>query len=115
MSCLSDSLRGPSVNIGTTQRRLAWPLRKDDTHKLNCELSVKYVAAGHLNMTTTPKTQSLHADHQQIHTEHSNAKSNWPQDTLIGALSADNWTHFVAIAEQARDMLVPTANVYNVL
>ena len=28
-----DSLRGASVNIGTIQRRLAWPLRKDDTHK----------------------------------------------------------------------------------
>ena len=28
-----DSLRGSSVNIGTMQRRLAWPLRKDDTHK----------------------------------------------------------------------------------
>ena len=27
-----DSLRGSSVNIGTMQRRLAWPLRKDDTH-----------------------------------------------------------------------------------
>ena len=26
-------LRGPSVKIGTIQRRLAWPLRKDDTHK----------------------------------------------------------------------------------
>ena len=24
---------GPSVKIGTIQRRLAWPLRKDDTHK----------------------------------------------------------------------------------
>jgi hypothetical protein len=23
----------PSVKIGTIQRRLAWPLRKDDTHK----------------------------------------------------------------------------------
>ena len=31
-SCL-DSLRGSSVKIGTTQRRLAWPLHKDDTHK----------------------------------------------------------------------------------
>ncbi len=30
---LSDSLRGSSVKIGTIQRRLAWPLRKDDTHK----------------------------------------------------------------------------------
>ena len=28
-----DSLRGSSVNIGTIQRGLAWPLRKDDTHK----------------------------------------------------------------------------------
>ena len=27
------SLRGSSVKIGTIQRRLAWPLRKDDTHK----------------------------------------------------------------------------------
>ena len=28
-----DSLRGSSVKIGTIQRRLALPLRKDDTHK----------------------------------------------------------------------------------
>ena len=28
-----DSLWGSSVNIGTIQRRLASPLRKDDTHK----------------------------------------------------------------------------------
>ena len=27
-----DSLRGSSDKIGTIQRRLAWPLRKDDTH-----------------------------------------------------------------------------------
>ena len=27
------SLRGSSVKTGTTQRRLAWPLRKGDTHK----------------------------------------------------------------------------------
>ena len=32
-SVLPDSLRGSSVKIGTIQRRLAWPLRKDDTHK----------------------------------------------------------------------------------
>ena len=30
---LTDSLRGSSDKIGTTQRRLAWPLRKDDTPK----------------------------------------------------------------------------------
>ena len=28
-----DSLRGSSVKIGTIQMILAWPLRKDDTHK----------------------------------------------------------------------------------
>ena len=28
-----DSLRGSSVKIGTMQRKLAWPLHKDDTHK----------------------------------------------------------------------------------
>ena len=28
-----DSFRGASVKIGKIQRRLAWPLRKDDTHK----------------------------------------------------------------------------------
>ena len=31
--CPVDSLRGSSDKIGTIQRRLAWPLRKDDTHK----------------------------------------------------------------------------------
>ena len=30
---LVDPLRRSSVKIGTIQRRLAWPLRKDDTHK----------------------------------------------------------------------------------
>ena len=31
--CFVDSLRGSSVKLGTTQRRLAWRVRKDDTHK----------------------------------------------------------------------------------
>ena len=31
--CPLDSFRGSSVKIGTIQRRLAWPLRKDDAHK----------------------------------------------------------------------------------
>ena len=33
MISISDPLRRSSVKIGTIQRRLAWPLRKDDTHK----------------------------------------------------------------------------------
>ena len=32
--CPVDSLRGSSDKIGRRQRRLAWPLRKDGTHKL---------------------------------------------------------------------------------
>ena len=27
-----DSLRGSCTRTGTIQRKLAWPLRKDDTH-----------------------------------------------------------------------------------
>ena len=30
---MMDSLRGSSVKLGTIQRKLAWPLRKDDAHK----------------------------------------------------------------------------------
>ena len=33
MRPLLDSLRGSSIKIGTIQRKLAWPLRKHDTHK----------------------------------------------------------------------------------
>ena len=36
--CL-DSFWGSSVKIGTIQRRLAWPLRKDDTHKSRSDTS----------------------------------------------------------------------------
>ena len=36
----TDSLRGSSVKIGTIQRILAWPLRKDDTHT-HTSISVK--------------------------------------------------------------------------
>ena len=32
-AALKDSLRGSSVKLRTMQRRLAWPLRKDDPHK----------------------------------------------------------------------------------
>ena len=41
---ISDSLRRSSVKIGTIQRRLAGPLRKDDTHKSR---SVYNFFAGH--------------------------------------------------------------------
>ena len=44
-----DSLRGSSVKIGTIQRRLAWPLRKDDTHKSRGvnKFFTKLIARGH--------------------------------------------------------------------
>ena len=43
MSGRKDSLRGSSVKIGTIQRRLAWPLRKDDTHKSRSVNNLLYV------------------------------------------------------------------------
>ena len=51
---ISDSFRGTSVKIGTIQRRLAWPLRKDDTHKsrsvLNFLISVEIYLSIHLSV-----------------------------------------------------------------
>ena len=35
---ISDPLRGSSVKIRTIQRRVAWPLRKDATHKSRGEI-----------------------------------------------------------------------------
>ena len=35
-----DFLRGSSVKIRTIQRRLAWQLRKDDTHKSRSDVCV---------------------------------------------------------------------------
>ena len=40
---LYSSLEGTSVKIGTIQRRLAWPLRKDDTHFLRW---IRYLILG---------------------------------------------------------------------
>ena len=52
-----DSLRGSSVKIGTIQRRLAWPLRKDDTHKSR---SVNNALAAHINVNVRVEcTRSL--------------------------------------------------------
>ena len=48
---LTDSLRGSSVKIGTIQRRLAWPLRKDDTHKI--EKCKNIAAAAHAQAPPT--------------------------------------------------------------
>ena len=55
--CNLDSLRGSSVKIGTIQRRLAWPLRKDDTHKsrsVNNFLSTRPTSPDKSDMSATP-------------------------------------------------------------
>ena len=41
VSC-TDSLRGSSANIGAMQRRLAWPLRKDDAHKSRSASNLRF-------------------------------------------------------------------------
>ena len=56
-SNLSDSLRRSSVKIATIQRRLAWPLRKDDTHKSRSVTNFLFSQPGALPHThTTPTT-----------------------------------------------------------
>ena len=55
----SDSLRGSSVNIGTMQRRLAWPLRKDDTHNSRSENRQHGAKRRTSEATTAAKKQQL--------------------------------------------------------
>ena len=57
-----DSLRGSSVKIGTIQRRLAWPLRKDDTHKsrsVNNFLTSPQVARVCIDLMVMPMAMSM--------------------------------------------------------
>jgi len=57
-----DPLRGVSEKIGTIQRRLAWPLRKDDTHK-----SRMYHFFGNCYLITTIQTGTFrHNTHPTI-------------------------------------------------
>ena len=50
----SDSLWGWSINIGTTQRRSAWPLRKDDA----CEVRGASEFVGH-RISSLPSPPAL--------------------------------------------------------
>ena len=63
LKVLSDSLRGSSVKIGTIQRRLAWPLRKDDTHtsrSANNSYDSKVLSIGRgLPVLPTPRCPGL--------------------------------------------------------
>ena len=63
--CLLDSLRGPSVKIGTIQRRLAWPLRKDDTHKSRSV--VKFFLLTHVLHVSLCVLSPSHVRHQPFH------------------------------------------------
>jgi len=70
LNAASDSLRGSSVKIGTIQRRLAWPLRKDDTHKSrsvnNCFIFLDQCAA--LSSASSPQQNDPHqSPHTNIH------------------------------------------------
>ncbi len=51
-----DSLRGSSVKIGTIQRRLAWPLRKDDTHKSRSVAN--FLATAQQSLLPMPRTKA---------------------------------------------------------
>ena len=55
-----DSLRGSSVKIGTIQRRLAWPMRKDDTHRSRSVNNKQLFADGVAQAARYPRKQSKH-------------------------------------------------------
>ena len=74
--CTPDSLRGSSVKIGTIQRRLAWPLRKDDTHKsrsVNNSFVVISDYAGHGGAHTHTHRHTHTHTHTQSHPTHAPA------------------------------------------
>ena len=56
-----DSLRGSSVKIGTIQRRLAWPLRKDDTHKSRSVNNYSVVSHWRINCLSRAAARHIHA------------------------------------------------------
>ena len=66
---LFSSLRGSSVKIGTIQRRLAWPPRKDDTHKsisVNIFFGLFSFVLFCLQIVTRPVSMTLAVHHIQL-------------------------------------------------
>ena len=49
-------LRGSFASIGTLQRRLAWPLRKDDTHKSRSVNTPRFLGSFHSSRPPSPWT-----------------------------------------------------------
>ena len=90
-----DSLRGSSVKIGTIQRRLAWPLRKDDTHKsrsvnnfllafaTRCMLGRGLFVVGQACVLNTHTHKHTHK-----HT-HTRYRPCGPVDQMLGSVSKD--------------------------
>ena len=81
---LPDSLRGSSDKIGAIQRRLAWPLRKDDTHKSKSVPSFLQCACPHcatrqqvLRLTTNLDERLLFSRHPG--STNSNSKMEQPR------------------------------------
>ena len=58
---MPDSLRGSSNKIGTIRGRLAWPLRKDDTHKSSVKYQVFYAVDICLVVFCDSKISTAHA------------------------------------------------------
>ena len=65
---LGDSLRRSSDKIGTIQRRLAWPLRKDDTHKSRSVTSFQGFGS---NLPAAPYEQAMTLHFTDIMKAHS--------------------------------------------
>jgi len=92
---LLDSLRRSSVKIGTIQRRLAWPLRKDDTHKSrSVSIFCSYIpclaesnARPHLLDKASPLLQSVNLGHHLGRRPYYNAEAAYRPGALSPAPS----------------------------
>ena len=79
--CL-DSLRGSSVKIGTIQRRLAWPLRKDDTHKSRSVNNFFAINPDNLTLENTTNATKTRQRIQTNATKHNKTRAQKADSTL---------------------------------
>jgi hypothetical protein len=100
----SDSLRGSSDKIGTIQRRLAWPLRKDDTHKSRSVPNFLHVTALLPRVLEPPKPTS---DGTWVVEQHPR-RIAWPEAFWCGALGVHRHANIAAGCRVVHSAFVAT-------
>ena len=86
-----DSLRGSSVKIGTIQRRLAWPLRKDDTRKSR-SVNISFGSS----LLGIPYSSPTNPNIWGFHSEKQLGLSDSMCDTAIGCQTLGKYTSGLA-------------------